>query len=564
MSAVSKHRQPRLRASCDGCFLAKVKCSKARPICSRCLACGIECRYSPSSRAGKPKADHSNNHSSNSSNIRNPNSSNHHHHTAPIPHDMLAVAAGFSPSYRLNTGWQPAAGMEVAAGHGIARHPSISSELALLAMDENASAPAMAAAAGGAVPWSTPPTDFQFSQFSGSPISGVPMHAAVHADMAVAPSAAASGMSWMDAAVMDVFRGPPQPFSQHVQHVQNVQNVQHARPQPPPPSHSHRQQQVPTPGSIASSSANTYFPSPSTTPSLRQSPAAGHKSASLPGSSSGSGSSGIGGVGYLGNSPVSAVSALSAVSPPCVCFTACLYALQALHNASTPTAPPFDVVLALNRNAVEGCAALLACAHCMRRSGTHTAAMLLATLLGKITSFYKTASPSHFRPNSTTEATAAAAAAAAAATGMGDRHQNNQNHSADAVASFAAGAEDDTTASSVSALPIHADRSSPTSSTAGIPFPATGHGHGHGLGLGLGVSLGAYQLQGQDGRWLELEILNRELKKLEEVYTRFHEVCGDLLFEDVAVSKAMIGYLGQNLGAALELVNHRKDSLPFA
>lgn len=46
----------RLRASCDGCFLAKVKCSKARPICSRCLTCGTDCKYSPSSRAGKPKS----------------------------------------------------------------------------------------------------------------------------------------------------------------------------------------------------------------------------------------------------------------------------------------------------------------------------------------------------------------------------------------------------------------------------------------------------------------------------------------------------------------------------
>jgi hypothetical protein len=44
-------RQPRLRASCDGCFLAKVKCSKARPVCSRCLTVGLVCRYSPSSRS---------------------------------------------------------------------------------------------------------------------------------------------------------------------------------------------------------------------------------------------------------------------------------------------------------------------------------------------------------------------------------------------------------------------------------------------------------------------------------------------------------------------------------
>lgn len=54
--STAKPRIQRLRASCDGCFLAKVKCSKARPICSRCLTCGTDCKYSPSSRAGKPKA----------------------------------------------------------------------------------------------------------------------------------------------------------------------------------------------------------------------------------------------------------------------------------------------------------------------------------------------------------------------------------------------------------------------------------------------------------------------------------------------------------------------------
>ncbi|KAE9381073.1 hypothetical protein N431DRAFT_551268 [Stipitochalara longipes BDJ] len=51
-----KSRQIKLRASCDTCFLAKVKCSKARPVCSRCLACGAECNYSPSCRAGKRKS----------------------------------------------------------------------------------------------------------------------------------------------------------------------------------------------------------------------------------------------------------------------------------------------------------------------------------------------------------------------------------------------------------------------------------------------------------------------------------------------------------------------------
>lgn len=46
-------KQTKLRESCDSCLIAKVKCSKARPVCSRCLANGAACGYSPSSRAGR-------------------------------------------------------------------------------------------------------------------------------------------------------------------------------------------------------------------------------------------------------------------------------------------------------------------------------------------------------------------------------------------------------------------------------------------------------------------------------------------------------------------------------
>ncbi|KFZ18302.1 hypothetical protein V501_01294 [Pseudogymnoascus sp. VKM F-4519 (FW-2642)] len=53
----NKTRLQRFRASCDGCFFAKVKCSKTRPICSRCLTCGTDCKYSPSLRIGKPSTD---------------------------------------------------------------------------------------------------------------------------------------------------------------------------------------------------------------------------------------------------------------------------------------------------------------------------------------------------------------------------------------------------------------------------------------------------------------------------------------------------------------------------
>ena len=51
----SDSQQKKLRASCDGCYLTKIKCNKARPMCSRCLTYGIDCVYSPSSRSGRTK-----------------------------------------------------------------------------------------------------------------------------------------------------------------------------------------------------------------------------------------------------------------------------------------------------------------------------------------------------------------------------------------------------------------------------------------------------------------------------------------------------------------------------
>ncbi|KAF2761570.1 hypothetical protein EJ05DRAFT_176875 [Pseudovirgaria hyperparasitica] len=56
-----KDGQPRsrkLRASCDSCSLAKVRCSKEHPICQRCKNIGHKCNYSPSMRLGKPRSIH--------------------------------------------------------------------------------------------------------------------------------------------------------------------------------------------------------------------------------------------------------------------------------------------------------------------------------------------------------------------------------------------------------------------------------------------------------------------------------------------------------------------------
>ncbi|KAI1389460.1 uncharacterized protein F4822DRAFT_201299 [Hypoxylon trugodes] len=421
MASSTKARQPRLRASCDGCFLAKVKCSKARPICSRCLACGIECRYSPSSRAGKPKSEHNGN-----THTNHPQDMQQMHH-GMIEEKVITYSTAHQPAPEhmfttFGTDWTSPPN---SVDGNISRNPSISTGISLLGVEDRAMGerdpvsepPEMYPSA---IPWS-PPTDLSCTAFDGLPVTTGPI-----------PSTQMRSHSF------DLSMPTPITWTDPVPHDMIAYS------------------QVTTPTSMSSG----YFPSPTTTPTMRS--ADPRQRSSPPTMNGGS----------------------------CTCFTACLQSLQALHNASSPALPPFDFVLTLNRKAVEGCAAMLSCTKCMSRSGTHTAAMLLATVIGKITSFYNTASHSYFESSGV------------------DMTQNY-------------------------------------------------------AGNNVGVSLGVYQLNGEDGKWLELEILARELRKLEEVYSRFREVvCAD--YSDVPeVTKAMVGYLGQNLGSTLEVISHRKGDMPF-
>jgi hypothetical protein len=283
MATATKQRQPRLRASCDGCFLAKVKCSKARPICSRCLTCGIECRYSPSSRAGKPRASESAKEQaarqqSAESNTAPSNNANHNNNM------MYGIHGGMPGTYE--GGWvTPPTSID----GSMSRTHSISSGLAFMGVDVSPTAPADPSLAtemyGPGMPW-TPPSEMP-TQFAEAPITNTVANDHIHRrsqsyDMGSGP------MGWMDTKGPELFG-----FNQ-----------------------------VSTP-------APNCFPSPTVTPHRRQAPL---RSKSTPSSSAGG---------------------------SCTCFTVCLQSLQALHNASSPAAPPFDLVLSLNRKAVEGCAAML-------------------------------------------------------------------------------------------------------------------------------------------------------------------------------------------------------------
>ncbi|KAG8168662.1 hypothetical protein KVR01_001411 [Diaporthe batatas] len=429
MATATKQRQPRLRASCDGCFLAKVKCSKARPICSRCLTCGIECRYSPSSRAGKPKASESSKEQAarQDSNGNNTVPNNNPSHNNGNNNMMYGVHGGIPGMYE--GGWiTPPTSID----GSMSRTQSISSGLAFMGVDGSPPTPADPSLAtemyGPGIPW-TPPSEMP-TQFTDASIDHTISNDQIHR-RSQSYDMNSGAMGWMDTKGPELFS-----FNQ-----------------------------VSTP-------APNCFPSPTVTPIHRQTTS---RSKSTPSNSAGG---------------------------SCTCFTVCLQSLQALHNASSPAAPPFDLVLSLNRKAVEGCAAMLACTRCMRRSGTHTAAMLLATVIGTITSFYKNASQSYFD------------------------HEGPS-----------------------SAQMVPQMSTAPMATSSGL--------------TGLGVSLGAYTVNSEDSRWLELEILARELRKLEEVYANFREVCSELS-EDPEVSKAMLGYLGQNLGSTMQVVTHRKGDIGFS
>ncbi|KAL8744119.1 MAG: hypothetical protein Q9190_003600 [Brigantiaea leucoxantha] len=81
--------------------------------------------------------------------------------------------------------------------------------------------------------------------------------------------------------------------------------------------------------------------------------------------------------------------------PTCDCFAACLQALASLHsssrqpNSSQQSEPPFDVVLITTREAIEACSAMLSCEKCVSRIGSGISTLLLATIFGKVMSMYR-------------------------------------------------------------------------------------------------------------------------------------------------------------------------------
>ena len=97
------------------------------------------------------------------------------------------------------------------------------------------------------------------------------------------------------------------------------------------------------------------------------------------------------------DNPTNFVRAAGGSHQSCDCFAACLQILQSLHNHSSllsathPSGPPFDIVLTINREAIESCSTMLECTNCLNKSGRSISTMMLATIFGKVMSLYRAA-----------------------------------------------------------------------------------------------------------------------------------------------------------------------------
>jgi hypothetical protein len=365
----SKPRHSGLRASCDSCFHAKVKCSKARPICSRCLTCGSDCKYSPSSRAG-----------------RGGGSQSYISRDMLLPEDSKTSTSAYttlsmniddqhSYSYMQDTDWPPTPN----SMDGRMNSHSISSTTMPIPANESLTETEDSVTNGElfdpSFSWTnTPRTDS----------SGI---------ISLAP--------WFDCQT-----------------------------------------------NFNTSSALGLGPTPNF---------------------------------YLSNTK-------AAKSPTCNCFNTCLQALQALHNnaSSTNSVPSFDIVLAVNRKAVDGCAMMLNCPICLSQSSSSVTTMLLGTIIGMILTIYQDASKNYF----------------GLTPGVGSQAQS------------------------------------------------------------LPLTFGTYKIASEDGRWLEMEIIMRELKKLKVLFAKFQEpVRTGEWTEDTRMHSAVTNYLWQSLHLTTEVLNMQKDSV---
>ncbi len=354
----------KLRESCDSCLIAKVKCSKARPLCGRCLANGAPCAYSPSSRSGKRNR--------NSGGITKPINTSAAHkncHNKGLDSPRSAVPPSASYLTRLmypllddgdrslldpNTGPLGGTTSPLLQETTLVAAPQIEHGESGSSVDGVFDNPDF-------LP--TPPfhqNDFMdFMQSSGS-----------HSYFSTAPDS--PGLPTENVPSSPVWTTKDNPYPRH-------------------PLFQSPLDMMPT----GRASASQTTPRPSAPPAPPPPQDQNNESMTL-----------------------------SYGDQACDCFAACLSVLQTLHNhswllssAQHGGGPPFDIVLTINREAMESCSTMLECATCVSKSGRSISTMMLATIFGKVMSLYRAACFLRFGPSTSMQATAQLAFGAYTVTG---------------------------------------------------------------------------------------------------------------------------------------------------
>ncbi|KAI0439095.1 hypothetical protein F4803DRAFT_64691 [Xylaria telfairii] len=349
MAPVTKTRAPRLRASCDGCFIAKVKCSKQRPCCNRCLVSGQLCHYSPSSRAGKPKTESSNNNNNDNNNNNNNPTPILIPTTYQMPQPMYSAPDNMPMQYlpqQISShifspgGW----GMPTTCSDGpMAANPAIANNIGMLGYDDTglSQLDQISAAHSGFYQTPTPwDPNMTSTVFPNGPIAG----------------------SQMPLVQTRSFDTSMQMLGDQTQEDMGFYSQPCTSPDTKMPTlvDPNSEEMVYYP--LTSPDLNLdYLPSPNTTPIVQPTP--NHSSS----------------------------------RDNCRCFNGCIQSLFDLHNASSRNPTPLDLVLALNEKAVEEAAGLIKCRKCTGQSGADTTTLFLQALLYKTALSYRAAIHAHCR-----------------------------------------------------------------------------------------------------------------------------------------------------------------------
>ncbi|KAL2037625.1 hypothetical protein N7G274_009570 [Stereocaulon virgatum] len=357
-------KTPKLRESCDSCLIAKVKCSKSRPLCGRCLANGAPCVYSPSSRSGKR-----NRNSNGISKSINTSATHTSAHGKGLDSPRSTLPPSASYLTRLMYPLLDAADRSLLDPNegpiGGTTSPLLQETTLVpvpLVQELNTNGDGDGFDSSDFLP--TPP--FHQGDFMDFMVTSGPNP---FSDFTTAPPSPCLNT--------DRFPSSPAWTTKQDPYLRNFQSPLDMMP-------------------VGRASSSQITPRPSAPPPPP--PPQDHNHQEL-------------------------IKSNTENSQPCDCFAACLQVLQSLHNHSSllsttqQDGPPFDVVLKINREAMESCSTMLECGTCVSKSGRSISTMMLATIFGKVMSLYRAACFLRFGPSTSMQATAQLAFGAYTVTG---------------------------------------------------------------------------------------------------------------------------------------------------